>query len=591
MKKLISMLLILMLCLMTANVFAADASQKDYPQRFWDVPKDHWAFTYIAELVNKGVLAGYEDGSFRPDNTVTRAEWAKIMVLAAGLPANDNNVYYTDMSNHWANIYVNTAKDYLAAYTDGTFRPDQAAVREDVTVSMVKLKGYDVSNVDYSYLSQFTDTNSISNSLKAYVAVAVEKDLISGFDDGTFRGQDTLTRAEAATLLWRAFQYGNDNKVVDAPAETSAPSASAPIQTPTPTDQPIESPKPTPDLSEEPAETIKPTETPEPTPEPSEVPKKHNVTTVAYTSEAESLVINSKDEMYYLSGGQIKKIADGQETDVTPDISFTKPENEIAAEMFGNIDTNDLTGRERGVLEIDRPIEFLNPVFSHLTYDPASDAIYAFASLENEGKSIYDTYRCFGIWEVVSGTPVVVKYSASWSDHAEYLSNYEPISAYTLGANRNLYYMAEVYPNYDYYVSTVNTATNRLSVYTEADPGRGGREGAIGMIDNSIAFFTSEILYRYNIGQDTFDKIYLTTELNTDIACPYNNHFYTFSDGSAYTVDGQGQVEILADSAEIDYLDGAPIRNVGTMAVNSQGNIVFYDSAQGAIRLLTINAQ
>ena len=151
--------------------------------------------------------------------------------------------------------------------------------------------------------------------------------------------------------------------------------------------------------------------------------------------------------------------------------------------------------------------------------------------------------------------------------------------------------MAEVYPNYDYYVSTVNTATNKLSVYTEADPGRGGREGAIGMIDNSIAFFTSEILYRYNIGQDTFDKIYLTTELNTDIACPYNNHFYTFSDGSAYTVDGQGQVEILADSAEIDYLDGAPIRNVGTMAVNSQGNIVFYDSAQGAIRLLTINAQ
>ena len=96
---------------------------------------------------------------------------------------------------------------------DCTFRPDQAAVREDVTLSMVKLKGYDVSNVDYSYLSQFTDTNSISNSLKAYVAVAVEKDLISGFDDGTFRGQDTLTRAEAATLLWRAFQYGNDNKV------------------------------------------------------------------------------------------------------------------------------------------------------------------------------------------------------------------------------------------------------------------------------------------------------------------------------------------------------------------------------------------
>ena len=72
------------------------------------------------------------------------------------------NVYFTDMQNHWANIYVNTAKNYLAAYTDGTFKPDQAAVREDVTVSLVKLKGYDINSVNYSYLSQFTDTNSIS---------------------------------------------------------------------------------------------------------------------------------------------------------------------------------------------------------------------------------------------------------------------------------------------------------------------------------------------------------------------------------------------------------------------------------------------
>ena len=48
--------------------------------------------------------------------------------------------------------------------------------------------------------------------MKVYVAIAVEKGLITGFEDGTFRGQATLTRAEAATLLWRAFQFGSDNK-------------------------------------------------------------------------------------------------------------------------------------------------------------------------------------------------------------------------------------------------------------------------------------------------------------------------------------------------------------------------------------------
>lgn len=216
MKKITSLLLTLtMLLSIGTTALAVDAPSKSYPQKFYDVPKDHWAFSYIAELVDRGVLAGYEDGSFKPEGTVSRAEFAKIMVGAAGVPTNDNNVYFSDMQNHWAIPYVNAAKDYLTAYADNTYRPNQAAVREDVTMAMVKLKGYDVSNADFSYLSNFSDNNSISNNVKKYVAVAVEKDLISGFEDNTFRGQATLTRAEAATLLWRAFQYGNDNKVAD----------------------------------------------------------------------------------------------------------------------------------------------------------------------------------------------------------------------------------------------------------------------------------------------------------------------------------------------------------------------------------------
>lgn len=276
-----------------STAFAADAYQQDYPQSFWDVPKDHWAFNYVAELVNKGVLAGYEDGSFRPDDTVTRAEWAKIMVLAAGLPVNDYNVYFTDMYDHWANIYVNTAKDYLAAYTDGTYKPDQAAVREDVTVSMVKLKGYDVNNADYSYLNQFTDISSISNSLKAYVAVAVQKDLINGFEDGTFRGQNTLTRAEAATLLWRAFQYGNDNKVVDVPVTpiaTPAKSTTA-VQTPKPTNKPQQTSNTTP--TKEPEQTIS-----------QEKEKPYVVDTLKQVSIEYNFTYDG-DKIYYIDGTKI----------------------------------------------------------------------------------------------------------------------------------------------------------------------------------------------------------------------------------------------------------------------------------------------
>jgi hypothetical protein len=214
MKKIIATIVCLVMSLqMMTGVFA-----KEYPQRFYDVPKDHWAFEYIAELVDRGVIAGYEDGSFKPNKTVSRAEFAKIMVGAAGIVTADNSLYFTDMQGHWAIPYVNAAREYLTAYADNTYRPNQAAVREDVTMAMVKLKGYDISDVDFSYLSGFTDTDSISNNVKTYVAVAVEKGLISGFEDNTFRGQGTLTRAEAATLLWKAFQYGNDNKVSSASA-------------------------------------------------------------------------------------------------------------------------------------------------------------------------------------------------------------------------------------------------------------------------------------------------------------------------------------------------------------------------------------
>lgn len=208
-KKFVSSIIAIMMLISSISAFAESKVQK-----FWDVSTDFWAFDYIADLAERGVIKGYDDGSFQPMRSVSRAEWAKIMVDAAGLTASDNNVYYTDMSaEHWANKHVNAARNYLTGYKDGTFRPNQAATREDVAVSLVLLKGYSIADVDYSYLT-FSDNDTISNYAKAYVAVAVKENLIAGFTDNTFRGQDTLSRAQAATLLYRAFQHGNADKVI-----------------------------------------------------------------------------------------------------------------------------------------------------------------------------------------------------------------------------------------------------------------------------------------------------------------------------------------------------------------------------------------
>lgn len=256
MKKLISILLTAVM-ISSQTAFAVEygeelknAPTREYSQTFTDVPESHWAFSYIGELVSDGVLDGYMDGKFRPENNVTRAEFAKIMVTAAGLNTTTaqastfEDVNLTD----WYSPYIETAKDFLTGYKYGgsaMYLPNKAALREDIAVALVKLKGYDVSIADLGMLQvMFSDYDSISESAKRYVAVAVERGLVSGYNDGTFKGQQSITRAEAAALIWRANQYGSDNKIMG--SETASVPTEAPTVKPTsiPTAEPTVTPIP-----------------------------------------------------------------------------------------------------------------------------------------------------------------------------------------------------------------------------------------------------------------------------------------------------------------------------------------------------------
>lgn len=192
-----------------------------YDVKFKDVPRNNWAFEYIGEMQKRGIINGYPDGKYYPDNYVERCEFAKIMVGAAGLRTGDaSGEYFADVKyNDWFYEYVETAKEYLTGYKSfgqNYFRPNNYALREDIAVALVKLKGYDTKNTNQNILqTMFSDYDSISESAKPYVATAVDRGLVSGYDDGTFKGQDSITRAEAAAMLWRAYQYGNDNKTTE----------------------------------------------------------------------------------------------------------------------------------------------------------------------------------------------------------------------------------------------------------------------------------------------------------------------------------------------------------------------------------------
>lgn len=111
-----------------------DASRDEYrttDNDFTDVSADAWYNETVSTLANAGVLAGYEDGSFRPNEPITRAEYAAIATRFDDLAAGTSS--FTDISGHWAEAAINAAYSagWVGGYEDGTFRPDQNITRAE----------------------------------------------------------------------------------------------------------------------------------------------------------------------------------------------------------------------------------------------------------------------------------------------------------------------------------------------------------------------------------------------------------------------------------------------------------------------------
>ena len=248
-RPLCALLALVLILALAPAAMAVSYGAENPPERFSDVKSDNWAYEYIEEMAKRGAINGYPDGTFKPKDQVTRVEFAKILVVAGGLvvPDDARSSFADVRDGNWGVPYIEVSKPYMTYYKSGgqlMFKPKEAAVREDIAVAVVKLKGYDTRSADLAMLeAMFSDVDTISEAAKPYVALAVENKLISGYTDGTFRGQKTITRAETAAILWRAFQYGSDDKVVD-PTESGKPVESAQPTAPVEPEKPGESQEP-----------------------------------------------------------------------------------------------------------------------------------------------------------------------------------------------------------------------------------------------------------------------------------------------------------------------------------------------------------
>ncbi len=112
-----------------------DESRAEYWSQtndFTDVSRSDWFNNAVSTLTNAGILSGYADGSFRPNESITRAELVKIAVAFYGSDA-AVDADFNDTEDHWADMFINAAYGlgFVNGYEDGSFRPDQAVTRAE----------------------------------------------------------------------------------------------------------------------------------------------------------------------------------------------------------------------------------------------------------------------------------------------------------------------------------------------------------------------------------------------------------------------------------------------------------------------------
>lgn len=172
-------------------------------KRFSDMGT-HWADITVGKLVELGIIAGYNDDTFKPNNTITRAEFAKITRTALKLELVEGNSFQ-DTSNHWAKndihtLVVNGGID--KAEYGINFEPNKNITRIEMAKMIVRsLELTEQAKAQAGVKTQFSDDGTIPNSDKGYIIIASENKIINGYPDKTFKPYGEATRAEASQMI------------------------------------------------------------------------------------------------------------------------------------------------------------------------------------------------------------------------------------------------------------------------------------------------------------------------------------------------------------------------------------------------------
>lgn len=191
---------ILVLVILVMSISRTSAFASNNGSGFADVDLRDWHVGYVLTLSDMNVVRGYNDQTFRPNDSISKAEF---IVLAM---KTSHRHYQIAEEEHWAMNYIRGAEEIGAIEAGGSesMALDEEITREEAARILIRTQLSKDTQGCESFIEQIMDYNDISEEYQAYVLKAFEKNWISGYPDGDFKPTHPVTRAEASVMLTKS---------------------------------------------------------------------------------------------------------------------------------------------------------------------------------------------------------------------------------------------------------------------------------------------------------------------------------------------------------------------------------------------------
>lgn len=191
----------------TSPSFSTDAAGTASQAAFgYTDMRGHWAEDYVNKLKAMNIVSGYPDGTYKPENSVTRAEFVKLVSGAFSLPQTGEISFYDVLDSDWFAPYVKGAASLgIVNGADGMFRPNDNITRQDAAVILYRAILLKHTLEDGNIF--FTDETEIDEYASVAIRSLAKQNIIAGMTDGSFMPKANTTRAQAATLILKAVDF------------------------------------------------------------------------------------------------------------------------------------------------------------------------------------------------------------------------------------------------------------------------------------------------------------------------------------------------------------------------------------------------